>query len=473
MIKCKICNAEFFSLKKLSYHLQIHSKYNSKKYYDEFLGKKGSCLICGEKTSFISLEKGYRKYCSPKCSSQDKEVQSKYKKTMIEKYGVEFPSQSNKIKEKMKETCLEKYGEITNLKTKETKDKIKQIMLKKYGVEYPLQSDEFKEKSKQTCLEKYGVPHMNQSSIIKKKKFKKFYNNVLNSSRFQNKVKPNFKSEDYKGCYYKNKYSWTCTKCNNEFKDNMDNGKIPKCPYCYPKTEGISNLEKEMSDFCKQYYPDLIENDRSLISPFELDIYIPEKELAIEFNGLYWHSNNILNDKNYHLKKTKLCEEKNVHLIHIFEDEWLNKKDKIKSFLLKNFDIYQKKIKIDNCTISKINNYEKNVFMEENNILEKINGILNLGIFDKKELISVFVFDKEDNWKILNYCDKKNYKIDSLKLIKKYLKENNFGKVCLTVNRRLINKKSFNKYKLIKENLPDYYNKKLEIFNCGNMVFKI
>lgn len=52
----------------------------------------------------------------------------------------------------------------------------------------------------------------------------------------------------------------------------------------------ISNKEKELSDFCKQFYPNLIENDRELIAPYELDIVIPELHLAIEFNGVYWHS---------------------------------------------------------------------------------------------------------------------------------------------------------------------------------------
>lgn len=59
---------------------------------------------------------------------------------------------------------------------------------------------------------------------------------------------------------------------------------VPRCLNCYPIVKGFSNLEKDLVDFCKQFYPNLIENDRQLIKPYELDIVIPERKLAIEFD---------------------------------------------------------------------------------------------------------------------------------------------------------------------------------------------
>ena len=70
--------------------------------------------------------------------------------------------------------------------------------------------------------------------------------------------------------------------------------------------------EKELVEFCKQYYPDLIENDRQLSKPYELDIVIPELKLAIEFNSTYWHSEQAGKDKNYHLNKTIECEKQRI-----------------------------------------------------------------------------------------------------------------------------------------------------------------
>ena len=58
--------------------------------------------------------------------------------------------------------------------------------------------------------------------------------------------------------------------------------------------------------FCKQYYPNLIQNDRNLIKPYQLDIIIPKIKLAIQFNGLYWHSIDKM-PLGFHLMKTELC----------------------------------------------------------------------------------------------------------------------------------------------------------------------
>ena len=59
---------------------------------------------------------------------------------------------------------------------------------------------------------------------------------------------------------------------------------LPRCLNCFPKYTGVSAKEIELSEFCKQYFPDLKENERTLIKPYELDIVIPELKLAIEFN---------------------------------------------------------------------------------------------------------------------------------------------------------------------------------------------
>ena len=81
-------------------------------------------------------------------------------------------------------------------------------------------------------------------------------------------------------------------------------------------------IEQEIADFLLSLSVQIKRNDRQIIKPLELDIVIPEKKIAIEFNGDYWHSVQAGTDKNYHLIKTKMCEEAGYRLIHIFEHEW-------------------------------------------------------------------------------------------------------------------------------------------------------
>ena len=102
----------------------------------------------------------------------------------------------------------------------------------------------------------------------------------------------------------------------------MFNQRIPRCLKCYPILSGTSKKEQELVEFCKQFYPNLIQNDRKLIAPYELDILIPELKLAVEFNGSYWHSLEAGTPLGYHQMKSMMCEAKGYRLIHIWEDEW-------------------------------------------------------------------------------------------------------------------------------------------------------
>ena len=164
--------------------------------------------------------------------------------------------------------------------------KCEETCLTKYGVKNPFASDEVKEKIKQQYLEIYGVTHNQQIPEVKEKTLlsKKVtaYNKI--KEKFKNEYLPLFSLDEYQGT---NKlYKWKCVKCENEFSAKYSNGKlIGRCFKCYPRKRIIiSNLEKELVEFCKQYYPNLIENDRQLIKPKELDIVIPELKIAIEFN---------------------------------------------------------------------------------------------------------------------------------------------------------------------------------------------
>ena len=86
-------------------------------------------------------------------------------------------------------------------------------------------------------------------------------------------------------------YEWKCRKCGKVFKSRWDAGKlIAKCD-CQKLFKGYSNQEREVYEYVKTIYEGEIQlNTRKMISPFELDIYLPEKRIAIEYNGNYWHS---------------------------------------------------------------------------------------------------------------------------------------------------------------------------------------
>jgi len=156
-----------------------------------------------------------------------------------------------------------------------------------------------------------------------------------------------------------------------------------RCPNC---CLSYSNEQKEVFNFVKEY-SDAIENTRKVITPKELDIYIPNNNFAIEYNGLYWHTE-IHVGKRAHLEKQRECAELNIKLFHIFSDEWKNKKEIIKSMIkhrLKKIDqiIYARK-----CEIRYVDSATAKDFFERTHISGHIYSRKYIGLFYKNKLVS-------------------------------------------------------------------------------------
>ena len=124
-----------------------------------------------------------------------------------------------------------------------------------------------------------------------------------------------------------------------------------------------------------------------------MDIIIPSKNIAIEFDGLYWHNETKVN-KNYHLNKTIECLTNGIRLIHIFEDEWVNKKEIVKSRLNTILGNVTNKIYARKCEIKEISNETCKTFLDNNHIQGGINAPIRYGLFYNDDLVSVMNFCK-------------------------------------------------------------------------------
>ena len=157
-----------------------------------------------------------------------------------------------------------------------------------------------------------------------------------------------------------------------------------------------------------------------------MDIVIPELKLAIEFNGIYWHSAQF-KDSKYHLNKTIACESKGYRLIHIFEHEWINKQDIIKSKLLSIFNKNQESVYARKCIIKEINVKEKNEFLNRTHIQGEDRSNVKLGLFHQNELIAVMTFcksrfNKNYEWELSRYSSSKHVIGGAGKLLKYFEK---------------------------------------------------
>ena len=403
------------------------------------------CKTCGKPLTLKKFTQPL-KFCSSKCAMNNEELKiqnnityykrlsNKRKETCLKKYGTKTPAEcenvKNKIKEtiaenvnhwknrneKSKQTCLERYGVENVSSTREVREKVKQTCLERYGVENPNKLFEIKTKIKQTCLDKYGVDCQFKRKEIRQKMFLKSWKTIKTWSEY---IEPLFTFEDYSG-YSKNQiYKWKCMKCGNEFEQHLYHTKIfnistrvPRCPQCYPITVN-SVQELELKNFCKQYFPNLEENNRQLIKPLELDIVIPEMKIAFEFIGIYWHSDQRKSDPMYHLNKTLECEKNGYKLIHIWEYDWINPikqnilKEKIKAML----GVDQTKIYARKCEIKEIDSKTKNEFLNKHHIQGEDKSKIKLGLFYENELVAVMTFgkprfNKNYEWELIRYATK-------------------------------------------------------------------
>jgi hypothetical protein len=103
------------------------------------------------------------------------------------------------------------------------------------------------------------------------------------------------------------------------------------CPDCIKK---VSNQERNFAEFIQSIYNnDIITNTRQIITPYELDVYLPDKQLAFEYNGMYWHEEGVRKPIGYHQMKTNMCMDKGVKLLHVWEDDWMNDKRFMKEMI--------------------------------------------------------------------------------------------------------------------------------------------
>lgn len=224
---------------------------------------------------------------------------------------------------------------------------------------------------------------------------------------------------------------WMCSVCDHSWVAkvngrNRGNG-CPQCAVGLTTSKG----EKEVHQHLLQYMDekDIITNTRKLIPPFEIDIYIPEKKVAIEFNGIYWHSEKAGIEKNYHYDKWKQCQEKGIQLITVWEDDWRNKKELIKQMLSHKIGFsQQEKIYARKTVVKNINKKEADNFLDQNHIQGTVDGSTRLGLHtkDTDELIAVILFKKrnETEAELVRYATSKIVIGGFTKLLKHFEKTN-------------------------------------------------
>jgi len=190
-------------------------------------------------------------------------------------------------------------------------------------------------------------------------------------------------------------------------------------------------MEKELSKFINSIYDGKIID--SYRDGLEIDVYLPDLKLGFEFNGLYYHSSEF-KEKNYHLNKTKHFGERGIRIIHIWEDDWKNRRDIVKSQITNLLGLTSNKIFARRCEVREISDSKlARKFLDENHIQGFVNSRKKVGLYYDDELVSIMTFDDNEGrkkmelggWNLSRFCNKRDYNVigSASKLLNYFIKK--------------------------------------------------
>lgn len=259
--------------------------------------------------------------------SQVREIRERAEKTTRERFGVNYIFERDDIR---RSALMQKYGVTNVAHIPGVREKARETYRDRTGYEHPMHNPEIREK-----VANRDVTHMPRR--VRETKLEISYQNVLGI--LPSTILPCFDRDEWVGCQDDGSwvsYLWRCSTCQNVFSRTMQDFGNIRCRNCTP-ISFQSRAEIDLGDFINGLSP-IRRSDRSLINPYELDIVCDEKKIAIEYCGLYWHSEKSQGkDSHYHIGKLERCLARGYRLVTVFEDEWLNRSSIVKTRLCSIF----------------------------------------------------------------------------------------------------------------------------------------
>lgn len=375
-----------------------------------------------------------------------------------------------------KKCALEYTASLIRLSTDEFIEKSRLV----HGDKYDYSKTEYESSRKKVCVickehgEFFQIPddHMNGHGCPECAKLRsaelrtKSYKDFITKAGIVHSLKYTYPEENT----YKNRSSEINIICpihgtfRQKVKDHLAGCGCKKCGALF------STYETEVGDYVKSLGFDVEMNNRNILNDgLEIDVYIPEKKIGIEIDGLYWHSE-VKKENNYHISKTENSLSKGIRLIHIFEDEWIYKKEicksRINSYLGLGERIFARK-----CDIRQIDSKTGGKFINENHIQGNHGALVYYGLFFNEELVSVMSFgnlrinmgrkSEDGHYEMIRFCNKIGTNVigGPSKLLKHFISDYKPKEIISYCDRRWSEGDVYTKigFKFVRNTKPSYF----------------
>ena len=406
---------------------------------------------CGNAVKFKNSTLGYLSYCSNKCISSDPKIKRRKESKSLERYGTKTPAQSKEVKDRIIETNNRKWGGNSPMSSEKTKEKARKTLFRNWGVANPSHSkdilskriesfknSEYKESYKKTSLQRYGVNHPWKDKDIHKKTIEIFYRS------YRDRILEKTENSDFEFVKFEKigldtNLIFNCKECKNEFSIlpyqfyYRINQKNSICTQCFPISENSSIDQAELYNFIKcNYDGEIIQNTKSIIAPYEIDIYLPALKIGFEFNGVFWHSAKFKKN-DYHLKKYNEGVKNDVRIITIWEDDWTTKREICQSFILNKIRKVNR-VMARKTILREVDYLSSKDFLYKNHLQGDCKSSIRLGLYHEGELVSLMTFSKlrmplggknaENTYELTRFCNSINTSVTGgASKLKKYFIE--------------------------------------------------
>jgi hypothetical protein len=357
---------------------------------------------------------------------------------------------------KQRQTSLERYGTENPFQSEEVKNRARKKNQERYGADWYMQTEDFRSKSKETCLKNWGqerYPVENERSYDYKdhgEKVKKavFARYGVNSTA----LLPEVKERQIATCW--ERYGGETSLASAEVR----------------RKQAVSRKKnnKLENDFHK-IFPNLEKNRWFRISgkTLELDFFDAKSSIGIELCGEYWHSDKFIH-KNRHLEKLKMFEEIGVQVLFVFQEEWIQRRAPVISYLRSKLGMFQKTLGARQTRVEKIDSKKAALFCDRYHIQGRTTGNnLNVALTSDSEIVAVACFGRghrqqnADEWFLKRLCFKEGVRINGglQKLTSAFFKETGEEKLFTFIDKRFSRGDAFfkNGWKHIRTNRPDYF----------------
>jgi len=236
-----------------------------------------------------------------------------------------------------------------------------------------------------------------------------------------------------------------CMSCDAKFIGSLLSLQSGRCFKCAP---GGSNAQEELAKWIETLGVAVHRNTRKILkNGMELDIYVEGKHVGIEYNGLYWHSH-ASKSSAYHNNKTRLAADADVKLIHVFEDEWRDKRDIVKSIVMSKLGLSSSSIGARKCTVRQLSSSERKTFFEVNHVDGDVLATAAWGLISPNgEIVYAMsvrrpFHKKESTTEVARCCPRLNHNVPGglsrlIKTAKSWARDNGHKKIMTYVDTRL------------------------------------